>query len=149
MTRIHTSRYVDSPFSATLDLAEQAVQRRCGLYLSPAPALGERVRFTALGTDDASDEVRKHTALLLAWRPQNEDLFPNFTGVLTFRPKKRGTCMRLSGRYEPPFGFFGRVFDVLFGRTIARRTMHALLDELAEEIEADYRAERISHRTAS
>ena len=149
MTRIQTSRYVDSPFSATLELAEKAVSRRAGLYLSPAPALGERVRFASLGADDESDGARKHTALLLAWRPQHEDLFPNFTGVLTFRPSNRGTRMRLSGRYEPPFGFFGRIFDVLFGRAIARRTMQALLEELGQEIEYAYREERRAHRTAS
>ena len=149
MTRIKKSRYVDCPFSATLDFAEKAVSRRCGLFLTPAPALGERVHFAALGTDDTSDGTRKHTALLLAWRPQNEGLFPNFTGVLTFRPKSRGACMLLNGRYEPPFGLFGRIFDAFIGRAIAQRTMRALLDELGTEIEAEYDAERRSHRTAS
>ena len=149
MTRIESNRYVDCPFSATLDIAEKVVSRRCGLYLTPAPALGERVRFAALSTDDASDQARKHTALLLAWRPQNEGLFPNFAGVLTFRPSNHGARMLLSGRYEPPFGIFGRMFDAVFGRSIARRTMLALLDDLGSEIESEYRAERRSHRTAS
>lgn len=149
MRRIHTSRYVDCPFSATLDFAEKVVSRRCGLYLTPAPPLGERVRFAAVSIEDASDEARKHTALLLAWRPQNEGLFPNFTGVLTFRPSNGGARMLLSGRYEPPFGIFGRIFDTFFGRAIAQRTMSGLLDEIGTEIEAEYDAERRAHRSVS
>jgi hypothetical protein len=100
------------------------------------------VRFAAASIDDASDEARKHQALLLAWRPNTVRMFPEFRGVLTMRPQRHGATLLLTGEYEPPNGFAGRIFDVLLGRAIARRTMNSLLDEFRTEIEREYEAER-------
>ena len=148
MARIRTDRYVDCPFSAAVELAEKAVGRRKGMYITPAPPLGERVRFTAASTDDVTDEARKHDALLIAWRPQTEKIFPEFRGVLTVRPQDRGVSLRLTGEYTPPYGAAGKVFDLFAGRMIARRTMRHLLDELAGEIESAYQEERHVHASA-
>lgn len=142
MTEIRAKKFVDCPFSAAIELAEKAVGRRKGLYVTPAPPLGERVRFTAASTDDVTDEARKHDALLIAWRPQTAKMFPEFRGVLTVRPKHQGVSLRLTGQYAPPYGPAGKVFDLFAGRMIARRTMRHLLDELAGEIESAYQEER-------
>lgn len=146
MTQIRVKRYVECPFSAALEFAEQAVSRRSGLYLTPSPPLGERVRFVASSTGDKSDSARVHDALLLAWRPQTPGMFPDFRGVLTVRPKRAGVWLRLSGQYEPPYGTLGKVFDTIAGRAIAKHTMRNLLGDLAAEIETTYERERVHAR---
>ena len=148
MTQVHAIVYVDCPFSAALEFAEKAVRRRGDLYLTPAPPLGERVRFSAATADDTSDPARKHDALLIAWRPQNRGMFPDFRGVLTVRPKQRGTLLRLTGQYKPPYGLAGTVFDFFVGRMIARKTMHHLLTDLAVDMEVQYAKERQSYKSA-
>jgi hypothetical protein len=148
MTRISREAHVEAPFSATLDFAEQIVTSRRALYLSPSPPFGQQVRFAAAGIDDTTDGARKHHALLLAWRPQNIRMFPEFRGVLTIRPHHRGATLIITGEYEPPSGIAGRLFDAALGRTIARRTMDALLGEFRTEIEREYEAERSSRATS-
>lgn len=142
MTNIRVQRYVACPFSAALEFAEKAVERRSGLYLTPSPPLGERVRFAATAVNDASDRARSHDALLIAWRPQTHGMFPEFRGAITVRPNYRGALLRLSGQYDPPYGRAGKIFDTLLGRVIARRTLHRFLDDLAVEIQAEYDQER-------
>jgi len=92
MSKSHVMHYVDIPFSAAMEYAERAVSRRDGLFLTPAPALGERVRFKSASTRDTSDDTRQHDALLIAWTPQNQRLFPEFRGVLTVRRLPSGCC---------------------------------------------------------
>jgi len=147
MTSVHVHRYLHCPFSAAVELAEKAVARRDGFYLTPSPPLGERVRFAAASTTDTTDQARKHDALLIAWRPQTPHLFPDFRGAVTVRPQHRGAMLRLDGCYEPPFGLLGRVFDVFVGRSIAKQTMLQFLKDLAGDIEREYEKERRLHTT--
>lgn len=148
MTQLSEECFVACPFSAAVELAERAVNGLRGLYLSPFPPLGERVAFAAASTPDRSDESRKHDALLIAWRPQSGRAFPDFHGVLTVRPKNAGVRLQLNGAYRPPYGLAGKAFDVIAGRSIARRTMQHLLDDLAAQIETEYDAEKRDHQPA-
>jgi hypothetical protein len=142
MTQIRVTKHANCPFSAAVELAEKAVHARKGMFVTPSAPFGERVRFTAATTGDRSDETRKHEALLIAWQPQASVFFPDFRGVVTVRPEQRGARLRFQGEYTPPYGTAGKVFDVVVGRTLARRTMHRFLDELSAEIEAAYAEER-------
>ena len=148
MTHVRVTRYVECPFSATLELAEKAIRGRSGFYLTPTPPLGERVSVTAKSTDDCTDDVRRHDALLIAWRPQTRGMFPDFHGVLTVRPMHNGALLHLNGQYEPPFRTAGKVFDAVAGRSIARRTLTRMLNDLALDIEAQYQEECRQHKTA-
>ncbi|MFN2448784.1 MAG: hypothetical protein ABR508_03185 [Candidatus Baltobacteraceae bacterium] len=141
MIRTTAERYVDCPFSAVMELAENALHARTELYLTPSAPLGEQVAFSAKTTDDATDTARRHDALLIAWKPRTHRLFPDFRGVLTARPEKRGAHLLLTGWHTPPFGAAGAIFDVIAGRRIARRTLKHLLRSISAAIEAGYRAE--------
>lgn len=142
MSQIRVTKYAECPFSAAVELAEKVVGRREGMNVSPSPPLGERVRFKAVSTDDCTDDARKHDALLIAWRPQTSGLFPEFRGALTVRPEYHGSRLQLNGDYVPPYGAAGKFFDFIVGRSLARRTMHHFLDELAADVEAAYSDER-------
>lgn len=142
MTQFCVNRYVECPFSAAMEFAELALARRPDLYVTPSPPFGERVRIAATSVEDTTDLARNHDALLLAWRPQAQGMFPDFRGVLTIRPKRSGVWMRLTGAYEPPYGTLGKAFDAIAGRMLAQRTMRHLLADLAADIEAQYEEER-------
>lgn len=142
MTTVSVRRLVRSPFSAAIEFAERVIARREGWYVTPAAPFAEHVRVVAESTSDPTDDVRKHDALIVAWRPQTRFLFPDFRGWLTVRPKGRWASIRFEGRYDPPFGLIGRIFDFVAGRRIARRTMRRFLNDLASEIESEYQQER-------
>lgn len=138
MTTVHAGKYVACPFSASIEYAEKILRERHELVVSPGPAVGERVHMDAKVTDDLTDFVRRHDALLLAWQPKHATMFPDFHGALTVRPKLRGSYLRLQGSYEPPAGLLGRAFDAIFGRQIATLTMRRLLNEIGKAVETQW-----------
>lgn len=138
MTTVHAGKYVACPFSASIEYAEKTLRQRHELVVSPGPAVGERVHMDAKVTDDLTDSVRRHDALLLAWQPKHTAMFPDFHGALTVRPKLRGSYLRLQGSYEPPAGLLGRAFDAVLGRPIATLTMRRLLNEIGKAVEAQW-----------
>lgn len=140
-TTVRATRFVECPFSAVIDYAQEALRQRENITVSAIPAVGEHVHVAAQVSDDISDPVRRHDALLLAWRPFSP-LFPNFHGALTVRPKGRGAWLRIQGSYDPPFGIGGRIFDALVGRRIAELTLARLLREIAQTAEQRWRTFR-------
>jgi hypothetical protein len=112
------------------------------MQVSPVETVAETVAHSTKVVDDGTDRTRIHDALLLAWKPEHRALFPDFRGLLTVRPKDRGVWMRLQGRYKPPFGIAGKLFDVVAGQHIAERTMRRLLGDVIDDIEAKWSAAR-------
>lgn len=146
MTTVRVAGYCNCPFSAVIEFAENALNARTEMRVPPGPSFSERVTFTSRSVDDRTDEVRRHDALLLAWKPKHRTLFPDFRGVLRARMQNRGVQLRLEGRYQPPFRSAGRLFDTLIGRKIARRTLQQLLDELTADIERRWQQFRFDHQ---
>jgi hypothetical protein len=97
-----------------------------------------RVEYSA-GTDPMHfDEPWK-----LRWTPENGGIYPAFQGELTVRADEsyRRAILELKGDYVPPAGAVGRVFDVAFGKSIARETAQNVLRAIARVMEARYTAE--------
>jgi hypothetical protein len=141
MSEVRVTRYCECPFSTAIDLAQRALRER-HMQVSPVETVAENVAHATKVVDDGTDRTRLHDALLLAWKPEHRGLFPDFTGVLTVRPKDRGVWMRLQGRYNPPFGIAGKLFDVVAGQRIAERTVRRLLGDVVNDIEAKWSAAR-------
>lgn len=138
-TTMRVTRFVRCPFSAAIEFAEETLRHRTDFTISAAPAVAHHVTVAAHLAEDVSDTVRRHEALLIAWKPRLR-LFPPFAGALTVRPKGRGTWLRIQGSYEPPLGAAGRLFDAIAGRFIARLTLQRLLGEIARGAEERWRA---------
>ncbi|PZR64357.1 MAG: hypothetical protein DLM53_01170 [Candidatus Eremiobacter antarcticus] len=68
------------------------------------------------------------------WNPRF-GLFPPFGAVLTVRREGKGSLLVLEGSYTPPGGVLGRLFDRAIGKSLANRTMDALLQEMKHYIE--------------
>jgi hypothetical protein len=63
-------------------------------------------------------------------------------GDLKARPGKDGTTLLLlEGRYRPPLGLLGLIFDQILGRRVASATAGRFVDRIANEIERDDVAE--------
>lgn len=146
MREIRVTRHCACPFSAVIDFAEKALHDSPWMRVSPVPVVSENVQAAAAVVDDRSDDVRRHDALLLAWKPNHRGMFPDFQGVLTARPSGRGAELTLHGRYQPPLGLPGAVFDAVAGRHIARVTMRRVLADLCTQIEQRWDAERAARR---
>jgi len=142
MSEVRVGHYCECPFSTAILFAQRALREQHGLQVSPVESAAENVSHAIKVVDDRTDRSRLHDALLLAWKPEHRGLFPDFSGVLTVRPKDHGVWMRLQGRYNPPFGIAGKLFDIVAGRRIAERTARRLLDQLTAEIERKWGAAR-------
>lgn len=77
------------------------------------------------------------------WKPEGGGPYPEFAGELTVRADEsyRGAVLELSGDYAPPFGAFGRAFDMVIGARIAASTAKSLLQHIAISMEQRYRTE--------
>ena len=149
MSEIRVTHHCACPFSAVIEFAEKALSESRWMRVSPVPVVAENVQAVAAVVDDRSDDVRRHDALLLAWKPNHRGMFPDFQGVLTARPSGRGAELSLHGRYQPPLGLPGAIFDSVAGRHIARLTMRRVLDDLCKQIEQKWNAEKPGMRTGA
>jgi hypothetical protein len=63
---------------------------------------------------------------------------PGFEGTITLRAgEDYDECeLELNGRYEPPGGIAGKLFDDVVGRRIAHATLGSLLDGVRQELRA-------------
>lgn len=75
-------------------------------------------------------------ALPMTWRATGHDrLFPTFEGELEASPDRSGTLLRLHGTYTVPLGALGRFGDGVAGRQLARRSLSALVSDLARRLD--------------
>lgn len=144
MTEIRVTSYCECPFSDAIDFAQLALRERREIQVSPVSGVAENATHKVKTIDDKTDGVRRHEALLLAWKPEHRAVFPDFRGILTVRPRDRGVWMRLQGRYEPPFGLAGKIFDAVAGKRIAQLTARRLLDRVIEDVEAKWSLARLN-----
>jgi hypothetical protein len=142
MSDVRLTSYCECPFSAAMEFAQRSLKERGRIQVSPVSAVAENVSHVTKLVDDGTDTARLHDALLLAWIPEHNAALPDFRGVLTVRPKDRGVSMRLQGRYDPPFGLAGKLFDAVAGHRIAAATMQRLLDQLIEDVEEKWNLAR-------
>ena len=151
--RVVVESLVRCPFSVAHDYAEDFfahAERGIELHVplrDLAPTRGGHlrrpVRLVAQRMPDEHEPGRAHDAMEIDWTAGTR-FFPDFHGALRLRiASVDETRLTLEGCYQPPFGAFGKVFDVLIGRRIARATMRDLLRRLGdamEQREAEFRA---------
>ncbi len=86
-----------------------------------------------------SEEAHRQDVIALTWDPDDR-FVPKFAGVLSGeRLEGGGSRLTLAGEYDVPLGRVGVVFDVILGRRIGAETANALLQDMKNFIESDYR----------
>jgi hypothetical protein len=80
------------------------------------------------------------------WSPEDNSLYPSFTGLLCVRADENWdtAVLELSGEYEPPLGIAGAAFDAVIGKRIAEVTAITFLGEIAQGMEKRYEAQEIA-----
>lgn len=153
VSRVLVEREARVPFSVAHDYAEdffRAAERDVhvriplrDLFWALRGRFDRPVKLVFALHPDEDEAGRVHDALMVEWRAGTK-LLPHFHGTLRLRiANVEATALRLEGAYRPPLGLFGRVFDRLLGRRIARATMAELLGRLTEAMEhreREYRA---------
>ncbi|HEY0383764.1 MAG TPA: hypothetical protein VGC72_16345 [Candidatus Elarobacter sp.] len=146
--RVCVECVVRCPFSVAHDYAEDFfADAAAGVELHVplrdlAPTRGgqlrRRVRLVAARRPDEHERGRAHDALEIDWTAGTR-FFPDFRGHLRLRiASVETTLLSLEGSYQPPFGAFGTVFDLVIGRRIARATLRDLLRRLGDAMEQRY-----------
>lgn len=150
MTTILGKRDVDCPFSATIEMIGHLQRNNIERHVGPFSHMRARVQFELSEIRDHTDQTRIHEALVLQWKAHSRIPLPIMRGLITVRPNGLATEVRMEGEYTPPLGAFGKMFDQIIGRHIARRTLERFLDKLHAFIEREWQRERqeyASHAT--
>ena len=79
-------------------------------------------------------------AISICWRARRGSrYFPVMEADLSAASGKNGTALLvLDGRYRPPLGFLGLMFDQILGHRVASATAAHFVDRIANEIERDH-----------
>jgi hypothetical protein len=76
------------------------------------------------------------TLIPVSWRVPNSNAFPGFKGFFQITSDEVAhVSLALWGRYVPPFGGAGALFDAVAGRHVALATIHRLLSEVIQSVE--------------
>jgi hypothetical protein len=141
---------VDCPIAAALDYAadffkqfEQPKRnvislrlRALGLPFPGALKHSVYVRFGIHG--DVTEQGRAHDEIAFSWFA-TVPLLPDFHGVVRARmAPQMHTTFTIEGRYRPPLGAFGALFDAVIGRHVALATLHGILADLIAQTAAQH-----------
>jgi hypothetical protein len=94
------------------------------------------------------DDPQLHDAgvvLPVRWRATGRDrVLPAFDGALEVTAVRPGTSLRLKGTYTIPMGVVGRFGDAVGGGRVARSSLSALVERLAQRLETEVERRRDS-----
>jgi hypothetical protein len=144
MTEVHAERYVDCPFSVAEQYVSDYLERAAkggpeATVQLPLVAgsftISRNVELSFDRKRAGDDPGRAHFESEILWK-SGAKLLPDFSGVIRTRIAAPGTLLIVAGRYCPPLGFFGTMFDRLIGRRIARATLRDLAERLGRSLES-------------
>ena len=136
MSEIHECLTVLCPFDQTPQAA--------AAYMASLPLEHEkrvvplRIEVGDLIVERRVDLVLKHARAYpgyeimdIQWAPHDGGPYPIFKGILSVEETGGNFCrLDLDGKYEPPLGIAGQVFDHVVGHRIAITAARHLLEEI-------------------
>lgn len=151
--------YIEAPyvqavgaFERRLGLAHDGTEGEAVLVLVAPLAEGREVARDVTATTKRLPGTANFTSRYrIAWpagRTSRGIPTPGFEGTVTLRAGEDydESELELDGRYEPPGGAVGKLFDDVVGRRIAHATLGSLLDGVRHELHAAHeRMEAAKH----
>ncbi|HVZ32996.1 MAG TPA: hypothetical protein VG963_11250 [Polyangiaceae bacterium] len=109
--------------------------------------IGKEIQIEMLGSfdlDRPNPSCPRETHIELRWSAIGKPaLFPILNGELVVQPSGAAeTRLELSGNYEPPWGAFGTVLDIVVGRRIAEASVRHLMQDVAAQLEQELAKQR-------
>jgi hypothetical protein len=120
---------VEDEVSCTPERAEQAIRHIFGdgQEITKTLTSGHLAQDVLLKTGGRLGSARV-TLIPITWRVPNSNAFPEFEGFFQIGAVGAGhVSLALYGRYIPPFGGVGAIFDAVVGRLVALSTIERLL----------------------
>ncbi len=158
MSTIRVEAFANAPFSIALDQPDLVV-RTLGDALTGGirlpyralriPRSGSLVRRVVVRSRmqiDVTERGRSHDEIVFDYDTRSRWL-PNFAGSLRFRVDALRTLVILEGRYVPPAGAFGELFDRFVGHRLAVAMSRDILDRSIRSLEACWAENCERHRT--
>jgi hypothetical protein len=70
------------------------------------------------------------------WIAAGDGPYPRFIGVMNVSAgaDPRTSSLEIDGTYNPPLGLFGRIFDWILGRRLARHSIERFVEKIAQSI---------------
>jgi hypothetical protein len=149
MTVARERVYIEAPYVQAVGAFERRLglepgkgDGRCVLALVAPLAEGREIaRDVTAATKRVSGTANFTSQYHIAWsagRTSRGIPTPGFEGTITLRAgEDYDECeLELDGRYEPPGGVVGKLFDDVVGRRIAHATLGSLLDGVRRELRA-------------
>jgi thiosulfate dehydrogenase [quinone] large subunit len=143
---VHAEVLVACPFSVAQDYTvdylrrAQAGEPEAEIHV-PVALLARRVHVTFGLHFDIVEDGRAHDEIRVRW-DAGAAYLPDFRGTIRFRIAGTGTTVSVDGTYHIPFGVFGRVFDAVLGRRIARASVTDFAARIAQALETNQRTWR-------
>ena len=151
MTSVRERVVIDAPyvqavgaFEARLGFAHGSGDGRSIITLvAPSPDGREIARDVEVTAHRIAPGANYTTRYHVAWsagQTRRGIPTPGFEGTITLRAGEdyAESELELDGRYDPPGGVVGRIFDDIAGRRIAHATLGALLDGVRQRLRASY-----------
>ncbi len=151
MTEVRERVYLEAPYVQAVGALERrlglepgAGEGRCVLALVVPVAPGREIArdVTAVTQRIAGTEnfTSRYSIAWTAGQTSRGIPTPGFEGTITLRAgEDYAECeLELGGRYEPPGGVAGKLFDDVVGRRIAHATFVSLLDGVRRELRSEY-----------
>jgi hypothetical protein len=150
MAKVHERIYIEAPytqavvaFERRLGFGGNAENGTCTLTLVVPTGTGHDVaRVVSAATSRVPGNANYTTRYAIAWKGGIVEGIPTpgFFGALTLSTGEtyRETMLELTGRYDPPGGIIGDLFDEVVGRRIAHATLSGLLDEVGRELHSEH-----------
>ena len=153
MSTVHERIYIESPytqavvaFERRLGLAPGIAAGTCALTLVlPAGDRRQVARVVTAATTRIPGEANYTTHYAITWKAGalgDGVPTPGFLGALTLCAGETyaESMLELDGRYDPPGGIVGDLFDEVIGRRIAHASMSSLLDDVGRELHLEHAA---------
>jgi hypothetical protein len=160
MATIRERVYIESPYVQAVDAFERRLglkageaQGTCVLALVAPLAEGRElardVSATTKRLADAANYTSRYGITWVAGTTSRGIPTPAFDGILTLRAGEdyNESELELQGRYEPPGGAVGKLFDDVVGRRIAHATLGSLLDGARADLRASHEQMEAAKRT--
>jgi hypothetical protein len=151
MSSVHERLYIEAPFTQALGAFEGrlgigpgSASGTCTLTLvAPGPAGRELARVVTAHTQRIAGPENYTSRYTLRWdsgRTPRGVPTPGFEGTLTLSAGEDygESALDLEGRYDPPGGAAGKIFDEVVGQRIAHATLSALLDAVGQELQREH-----------
>jgi len=153
VTSLHEHRFLKCPYARAKHYLRESLERIAQSHAEKTIALHVPLGGIAGGGSASKNVIATYAPGFdsmhfdqpwkIHWTPEGGGPYPDFDGELTVRADEDypTSILELTGKYRPPMGVAGAIFDAMAGSQIAKLTAQELLKNIGDKMEEQYNAE--------